>query len=442
MLITWTRTHGRHPLAAAPVVDKDAMETTIMSENIFDEILTLKTLFINKEVLRHSYLPNTLIHREEEIESLSFNLVEALKGHIPSNMILYGVTGAGKTAVTKYVCKQLQEKGEKIGRKVFPVLVNCRQIDTQYRVLSHLGNTLLEEFEAPDIPFTGWPTDRVFKELVKRMERRGGVYVIILDEIDHLIKKAGDDLLYNLTNINSELKEARACVIGISNDLKFTDYLDPRVRSRLGQQDIIFNPYNAEQLQEILHDRAVEGIEENALSQEVIPLCSALAAQEHGDARCALDLLRVSTEKAEKESAEFVEKRHVRAAQAQIECDQITPVIRTLPTQQKIVLAAVMINEYNGLKNIQTGEVFYIYKQACARVSQSLLSARRVSGLISNLDMLGLITANTVSKGRYGRSKQINSCLPDSLDVKAIMSNSESVIADVFAHSYKHQSRL
>ena len=99
-----------------------------------------------------------------------------------------------------------------------------------------------------------------FSELVKRMNSKGGVYVLVLDEIDHLVKKAGDDLLYNLTNLNAELNNARACVIGISNDLKFTDFLDPRVRSRLGQQDIVFNPYNAEQLQDILRSRSSIGI--------------------------------------------------------------------------------------------------------------------------------------------------------------------------------------
>tara|TARA_B100001778_G_scaffold109207_1_gene89366 strand:- start:1929 stop:3170 length:1242 start_codon:yes stop_codon:yes gene_type:complete len=413
-----------------------------MTENIFDDILLQETLFVNKEALRHTYQPEKLPHRNTEIEALSFNLVEALKGHIPSNMVLYGVTGAGKTAVTKYVCSQLEEKGKMLDRGVFPVVVNCRQIDTQYRVLSHLGNTLLETYELPDIPFTGWPTDRVFKELVKRMENRGGVYVIVLDEIDHLIKKAGDDLLYNLTNLNAELTTARACVIGISNDLKFTDYLDPRVRSRLGQQDIIFNPYNAEQLQEILMARASIGIAGDVLADEVIPLCSALAAQEHGDARCALDLLRVSTEKAEKEHADLVEKRHVKAAQAQIECDQITPVIRTLPTQQKIVLASVLINQINGLKNMQTGEVHHIYKQVCQYSGQPMLSARRISGLISNLDMLGLISAKTVSKGRYGRSKQINPSLPANIDAQKIITQSEPLLNDIFAHKYRYQSKL
>ena len=74
-------------------------------------------------------------------------------------------------------------------------MVNCRQIDT-YRVLSHIGNSLLEEFEQDEIPFTVWPTD-AFNELVRRMDRRGGVFVIVLDEIDHLVRKAGDDLFYN-----------------------------------------------------------------------------------------------------------------------------------------------------------------------------------------------------------------------------------------------------
>ena len=227
-----------------------------MSGNIFDDFLSRKTLFVDKEVLRHDFRPKNLPHRQNEIEKLSFNLVEALNGHIPSNMTLYGVTGAGKTAVTSYVCDELEAKGREINRPVQSIMVNCRQIDTQYRVLSHLGNSLLESHEIDEIPFTGWPTDRVFGELVRRMDKRGGVFVIILDEIDHLVRKAGDDLLYNLTSINASLKSARACVIGISNDLKFTDFLDPRVRSRLGQSDVVFNPYDAMQLQNILRQRA------------------------------------------------------------------------------------------------------------------------------------------------------------------------------------------
>ncbi|DAC47451.1 MAG TPA: ORC1-type DNA replication protein [Candidatus Poseidoniales archaeon] len=413
-----------------------------MTGNIFDDFLSRKTLFVDKEVLRHDFRPKKLPHRQSEIEKLTFNLVEALNGHIPSNMTLYGVTGAGKTAVTSYVCDELEAKGREINRPVQTIMVNCRQIDTQYRVLSHLGNSLLESHEIDEIPFTGWPTDRVFGELVRRMDDRGGVFVIILDEIDHLVRKAGDDLLYNLTSINASLKSARACVIGISNDLKFTDFLDPRVRSRLGQSDVVFNPYDAMQLQNILRQRAEGALVEGALDDSVIALCAAIAAQEHGDARCALDLLRVSTEKAEQSGDECVTQSHVRMAQHQLEADQMHPVLASLPSQQKLVLASILLNERNGLRNIQTGEVYAVYTQACRYVRQNPLTQRRVSGLISNLDMLGLITARTVSRGRYGRTKEINSCIPQNIDAEGIMVESESQMKEVFERPYRHQSRL
>jgi cell division control protein 6 len=414
----------------------------IMSDNIFDDILNRKTLFLNKDLLRDNHTPDELPHRTKEIKSLSLNLVEALNGNIPSNMTLYGVTGAGKTAVASYVCTQLEVKGSRIGRNVNSIMVNCRQIDTQYRVLAHIGNSLYESYEIDEIPFTGWPVDRVFSELVKRMDAKGGVFIIVLDEIDHLVRKAGDDLLYNLTNLNQSLKNARSCVIGISNDLKFTEFLDPRVRSRLGQLDVIFNPYDASQLQDILRQRAATSIKEGVLKDGVIQLCSALAAQEHGDARCALELLRVSTEKADEEGKNTVMLKHVRIAQSQIEADQITPVISSLPKQQKLVLSAILINEKYGLKNIETGQVQDIYAQVCAFVGQNALTQRRVRMLISNLDMLGLITARLISRGRLGRTKEINSCIPSNVDPMAIMGEAEPEMLGVLDKKYRHQTRL
>ena len=183
-------------------------------------------------------------------------------------------------------------------------------------------------------------------------------------------------------------------------------------------------------------------LNKDVIGDGVIEMCAGLAAQEHGDARCALDLLRVSTEKAELSGSEKVEQNHVKIAQHQIEADQMTPVIAKLPNQQKIVLAAIIINEKNGLKNIQTGEVYSIYSQACRHLGTNALTQRRVSGLISSLDMLGLITARTISKGRYGRSKEINSCIPQNIDPGQIMIESEPELEDIFNGTYKYQTRL
>lgn len=413
-----------------------------MKKNIFTDILGAKGLFIDKEILRHTFQPAKLPHRDEEVKVMRYNLVEALKGHIPSNMILYGVSGAGKTAVTQFICSQLEEMGKNIDRFVNPVFINCRKIDTQYRVLAHLGNSLLDDDQRDDIPFTGWPTDKVFSELLRRMDMLGGVHIIVLDEIDHLVKKSGDDLLYNLTNLNAELKNARCSVIGISNDLKFTEYLDSRVLSRLGQEDIVFNPYNAAQLQDILRRRAEMGIAKGVIGKGVIELCAGMAAQEHGDARRALNLLRVSTEKAEQSGELEVIEKHVRMAQNQIECDQITPVIRSLPSQQKLVLFAVLRNEKHGLKNIATGEVYELYKQACKYYGSNVLTSRRITTLLSELDTLGLITAKTVSNGRYGRTKMINSCIPNSILPMKIMIESDELLGEVDNGKYRIQGKI
>ena len=175
---------------------------------------------------------------------------------------------------------------------------NCRNVDTKYRVVQTIATQLSQRGDVP-VPFTGWPTDRVLETVVSRMSRVGGVHIIVLDEVDNLVDKGGDDLLYALTSLNTLLGDGRCSIIGISNDLHFTQHLDPRVSSRLSQEDIVFHPYVATEIQNILSERASMGIKAGVLDDGVIKLCSALAAQEHGDARRALDLLRISVQKAE-----------------------------------------------------------------------------------------------------------------------------------------------
>ena len=412
-----------------------------MAGNIFEHLLDTGSLFRNREVLHHGFTPRKLPHRDREIFSLRNILVEALRGQIPSNMLLYGQPGSGKTAVTRFVCQQLLEKGAEIGSQVHMVDINCCTVDTKYRVLAQIGNELAPEGQTP-IPFTGWPTDRVLDRLKSNMDALGGVHIIVLDEIDHLVQKSGDDVLYPLTNLNYELRNSRCCIIGITNDLQFTDLLDARVASRLGSEDLVFAPYIATQIEDILTERARAGVREGVLSDGVIKLCAALAAQEHGDARRALDLLRIAVQKAEQEKNEHTSVKHVRLAQNQLEFDQITPVIAGLPLHQKLVLYSVLLNESNGLNNVSTGEVYSVYQMACHNATLSPLVSRSITSVIKNLDTLGLITARTISHGRYGRSNRINSCIPQAIDPIEIMVGAESMLVPVVNASYRLQGRL
>jgi len=433
--------------------DEDENESA--SPGLFDDLLSGKPIFENKEVLRPSYTPRRLPHREDQISNMATILVSALRGETPSNILIYGKTGTGKTASAKFVSEELENTSEKYEVPCEVEYINCEVTDTQYRVLAQLANKFIEknraviddeladlgslrdpgalaetEFDSlaavedrigalestrdsfSEVPMTGWPTDRVYNSFFEAVDYHERVVVIMLDEIDKLVEKSGDDTLYNLSRMNSELEQSRVSIMGISNDLKFTDFLDPRVKSSLGEEEIVFPPYDANQLRDILEHRADVAFKTDALTDDVIPLCAAFAAQEHGDARRALDLLRTAGELAERDETDYVEEDHVRQAQEKIELDRVVEVVRTLPQQSKIVLFATILLEKQGVHNINTGEVYNIYKRLCEEIDADVLTQRRVTDLISELDMLGIVNAVVVSKGRYGRTKEISLSVP------------------------------
>ncbi len=383
------------------------MENTPIADAI-KELLESKPIFKNRDVLRSTYVPDYLPHRDNEVDALLKILIVALRGDTPSNILIYGKTGTGKTAVTTHVGKEIEKAGEVRGIPCEVLYNNCGVIDTQYRLLAELARNFGKR-----IPMTGWPTDQVFAEFKSAIDSRKRVVVIILDEVDKLIKK-GDDVLYNLSRINSMLENAKVSLIGISNDLKFTEFLDPRVRSSLGEEELIFPPYNADQLADVLRQRAEMAFRSGVIDDDVISLCAALAARENGDARKALDLLRISAELAERENVQGVQEIHVRRAQSKIEFDRVAEVIKTLPTQSKLVLYSIMVLDKapelirrSGRRIMSTGEVYQIYRRMCGMIDIDVLTQRRITELISELDMLGIVNAIVVNRGRYGVTKEI-----------------------------------
>lgn len=393
--------------------------------NIFEKHMRKVSLFKgNREALYPDYLPENLPHRESEIDKLAEILVTALKGEKPSNILIYGKTGTGKTAVVRYVGRELMHAREVYARRnVEYIYINCETVDTPYSVLQNLGNYFIEEWDEK-IPFTGWPLDKVFTTVKEKIDDWNGIVIVVLDEVDKLVAKSGDDILYQLLLLDSEMKNSRLSVIGISNELKFTDLLDPRVKSRLTQEKLIFPPYNAYQLEDILEERVKIAVKDGVVSQEVISTCAAIAAREHGDARRAIELLRISVEMAEREGAERVEERHVYLAKNKIEMDCVSEAIRTLPLHSKIILLAVSLSDEAGRSSLTTGEIYQIYKNLSRRIGIQPLTQRRISDLISEMDMLGLINAKVKSFGRYGRTKIVELALPV-IEVKKILLEDE-----------------
>lgn len=384
--------------------------------NFFQAYLQTESLFKDKKVLQSNYIPDEINHRDEQIHAIGKIVAPGLRGERPSNLFIYGKTGTGKTLTVRYTLSSMQDVAKNQNIPLRVSYLNCklkRVADTEYRLIAELARSF-----GKAVPTTGLPTDEIYSTFFRAIDEERQIIILVLDEIDQLVKKIGDEVIYNLTRINTDLKNAQLCILGISNDLIFSNTLDPRVKSSLSEEEIIFAPYNATQLQQILNGRATRAFREGVIGEGVIQKCAAYAAREHGDARRALELLRVAGEVAERNGSKSVELNHIDEAEEKIERDRILDVIQTQPKQFHATLQAILLLA-SKKKAVFTGDVYDVYKAVCQSCGQRPLTQRRISDIIAEMDMLGIINAKVISKGRFGRMREISLGLPESLVSKA-----------------------
>jgi archaeal cell division control protein 6 len=387
-------------------------------QGIFDSV-NKNNLFIDKSLLQTNHKPDVILHRDQQINQIASILAPVLKGDKPSNLFLYGKTGTGKTLSIQYVRDELMKRSNKEGEFNLKIeYLNCKLkkvADTEYRILAELIKKLGSE-----IPATGLPTEAVYSKFIELIDNKKQLVVLVLDEIDQAVKKISSDFLYNLTRLNSELSKTQICIVGISNNVTFLDELDPRVRSSLSEEEVVFPPYNAIQLQDILNKRAKVAFKEDIIQPGVIEKCAAFAAREHGDARRALDLLRVAGELAEREGSKKITLKHIDGANEKIEKDKILDIISTEPKQFQLVLSSIIrLSEQKEEEPVFTGDVYNLYQELCAKNRLEILTQRRVSDIVQEFDMLGIINVKVISKGRGGRMREIKLAISKNIVDKA-----------------------
>ena len=371
-------------------------------DEVFERAIKSTRVFKNRNVLRHDYIPDKLPHREEQIRYFGEIVAPVLKADRCSNIFIYGKTGTGKTAVIKYVLNKLMDKTKSLGVPLKVCYVNCRLAGTEYRVFASLCNALNAK-----VPFTGLAVGEIFDRFKTALDANPSLLIVVLDEVDDLVKTRGDMILYELTRVNETLTKSKLSLVGISNDLRFKELLDPRVLSSLSEEEIVFRPYNAAELSDILLERCKLALCDEVLSEGALGLCAALAAAEHGDARRALDLLRVAGELVEREGMLKITDEHIRNAEKRIEHDRIADALKNLTPHSKLVLASVYLLSTANIASAITGDIYEIYCELCELTGYAALTQRRVSGLINELDIIGLLNSTVVSRGRYGRTKKI-----------------------------------
>jgi len=369
-----------------------------------DEQLDRKEQF---EVLKEIFDVNV---RSKEISELSSHFAPMFKDGHPVHLSLLGKTGTGKTVTILYFLNMFKALCAKNKIPVKYIHLDLSIPKPCFRALNDLACLL----NATKRYKRGISLDELMSRIEDKLKPFTGYFILFVDEIDH-VRRDPDSFLKFLIRRLPQSVRLKLVVIFTSNKLNWQENIDPRIKSFLKLNEILFDPYNALDLEKILSIRIGKALDKKMIERGVVKKISAISSRTHGDARKAVELLSKSAQIAERQgigiTLELVDK-----ALQEIEQDKYVAMIKSAPGQLKAVLYSVL--SFSGTRPVNTSDSYDVYRLFCAKAKTRALTQRAFSDLISELDIYGFIKTRIVSQGRYGRKKEITTSLPKEVSDK------------------------
>lgn len=408
------------------------------------EYSTEPLLMEHEEYLSDNYTPESLPERESEVDKIYRALSKAAKGIGAKNLLVFGKAGQGKTAGVKYELNNLKEWAETEGSldlTTVYISLEAADVSTTYQMVTRLY------YELTDERLRGISTDEALDRLIDAINEAGGTIIFIFDEIDKL--GSDDKMLYMLPRAKSQQgdldDDVYLSIIGISNNLKWRDNLSPKVKSSLYEDRVLFRPYNAPDLQQILFRRAAKAFKDTELipvdefdesdygadseqsstigpevpagdppephvfysevfSPGVIPLIASMAAKDSGDARQGLDYLRKAGEIAEREGISTIDEDIVHDAQVEVDREEVYDYIVASPVEDLYALAVLVAFSEIGFEDVETKFAYSAYKKLREIMGESdnALSKRRFRDHLDELAQQRVANKTRSVGGREG----------------------------------------
>ncbi len=363
---------------------------------------TGRSVFKDQRTLSFDYVPPKLVHRETQMKKLIMLYRPVVELNFAQNAVLTGSVGTGKTATAKRFCMDLKDYAEKRQKAMDWVLVNCRQRNSESAVVLQVVN----HFQ-PNFPDRGFSITEMLRILRKDLEKRKVHLLVVLDEADMLLKRAGSDIIYKLTRFGEEKIDSKELVsLMLISQKNVFDMLDASSASTFKRTNAIeFGKYSTDELKDIVDQRALLALQEGAIEEDAVDLIAEVSS-EWGDARFAIEILEKAGMLADEEGSGKVTVEHVRAAKAEAYSSISESKLTGLDTHQKLALLAIA-KASKGKAYITTGETEKAYKVACEEYDEKPRAHTAFWGLMKDLDTLGVVSAKKSGPGISGKTTVI-----------------------------------